>query len=185
MNFGGFVDGRPQQPLPEVLASRMPELNAFQEYCNNLMLKILTLLAVGLKVRLLVTTFILGYPNLESSETVIRLTQNLVEETGSHHATKADPAAAPFVSLDILTSHQIFISTLQSIFAPEPTQITAPSLYCSNDRDNRASRSSRLLRRSQAREIPVTMPRGCPSLSLLLAQNPIPVLPSWSISETC
>ena len=50
MNFGEFVNGRPQQPLPEVLSSRESDLNAFQDYCNKLMLKILTLFAIGLNV---------------------------------------------------------------------------------------------------------------------------------------
>ena len=50
MNFGEFVGGKSQQPLPEILSSREADLNAFQDYCQNLMLKILTLFAVGLNV---------------------------------------------------------------------------------------------------------------------------------------
>lgn len=52
MNFGEFINGKPQQPLPEVLSRREADLDAFQNYCYNLMLKILTLFAVGLGVRL-------------------------------------------------------------------------------------------------------------------------------------
>jgi hypothetical protein len=50
MNFGEFVDGKPQQPLPEVLSSRLADLASFEGYCNKLMLKILTLFAIGLDV---------------------------------------------------------------------------------------------------------------------------------------
>jgi hypothetical protein len=50
MNFGEFVDGKAQQPLPEVLSSKEVDLNAFQDNCNNLMLKILTLFAIGMNV---------------------------------------------------------------------------------------------------------------------------------------
>jgi isopenicillin N synthase-like dioxygenase len=48
--LGEFVEGKPQQPLPKVLASREADLNAFQNSCNNLMLRILTLFAIGLEV---------------------------------------------------------------------------------------------------------------------------------------
>lgn len=50
MNFGGFKDGRPGQPLPIVFERHLADLAAFETHCNNLMLKILKLFAVGLNV---------------------------------------------------------------------------------------------------------------------------------------
>jgi isopenicillin N synthase-like dioxygenase len=52
MNLGEFVDGKPQQLLPDVLSNREAELSAFQDRCKNLVSKILTLFAVGLHVSL-------------------------------------------------------------------------------------------------------------------------------------
>lgn len=50
MNLGEFINGKAQQPLPPVFASREAELDQFQKYCQSLMLKILTLFAIGLEV---------------------------------------------------------------------------------------------------------------------------------------
>jgi hypothetical protein len=50
MNFGDFVDGKAQQPLPPSLAPHESELDEFQQYCHKLCLKILTLFAIGLEV---------------------------------------------------------------------------------------------------------------------------------------
>jgi hypothetical protein len=51
MNLGEFKTGKAQQPLPQYLLDHEAELDRFQNYCMDLMLKILTLFAVGLKVR--------------------------------------------------------------------------------------------------------------------------------------
>jgi len=50
MNFGEFVNGKAQQPLPPALVDHEAELNSFQDYCYHLCLKILTLFAIGLDV---------------------------------------------------------------------------------------------------------------------------------------
>ncbi|RFU34995.1 hypothetical protein B7463_g1398, partial [Scytalidium lignicola] len=50
INFGEFSNGKAQQPLPPTLKDHEGELNAFQDYCHNLCLKILTLFAIGLDV---------------------------------------------------------------------------------------------------------------------------------------
>jgi isopenicillin N synthase-like dioxygenase len=50
MNIGPFVNGKAQQPLPPAFAAHEPELDQFQKYCHGMMLKILTLFAIGLKV---------------------------------------------------------------------------------------------------------------------------------------
>ncbi|CZR65177.1 related to gibberellin 20-oxidase [Phialocephala subalpina] len=50
MNLGEFINGYAQQPLPPVFAPREAELDRFQKYCQSLMLKILTLFAIGLEV---------------------------------------------------------------------------------------------------------------------------------------
>ncbi|PQE28424.1 oxidoreductase 2OG-Fe(II) oxygenase family protein [Rutstroemia sp. NJR-2017a BBW] len=50
MNFGDFVDGKAQQPLPPSLAPHESELDEFQQYCHKLCLKILTLFAIGLEI---------------------------------------------------------------------------------------------------------------------------------------
>jgi isopenicillin N synthase-like dioxygenase len=50
MNFGEFSNGKAQQPLPASLVDHESELYDFQVHCNNLMLKILTLFAIGLEV---------------------------------------------------------------------------------------------------------------------------------------
>jgi isopenicillin N synthase-like dioxygenase len=49
-NLGEFQDGKAQQPLPPSLAPHEAELYIFEKYCNNLMLKLLDLFAIGLKV---------------------------------------------------------------------------------------------------------------------------------------
>lgn len=53
MNFGEFVDGKAQQPLPPALVDHEPQIHEFETYCRNLMLKILELFAIGLKVSVL------------------------------------------------------------------------------------------------------------------------------------
>ncbi|KAH8801550.1 oxidoreductase-like protein [Xylogone sp. PMI_703] len=50
INFGEFSNGKAQQPLPPTLINHEAELNAFQDYCHNLCLKILTLFGVGLDI---------------------------------------------------------------------------------------------------------------------------------------
>jgi hypothetical protein len=52
MNLGEFIDGKAQQPLPPSLLGQEGELNKFHNYCHDLMLKILTLFAIGLEVSL-------------------------------------------------------------------------------------------------------------------------------------
>ncbi|KAF4626127.1 hypothetical protein G7Y89_g12038 [Cudoniella acicularis] len=50
MNFGEFVDGKAQQPLSPALVDHEAELDQFHKYCHDMMLKILTLFAIGLKI---------------------------------------------------------------------------------------------------------------------------------------
>ncbi|PTB42313.1 uncharacterized protein TrAFT101_008597 [Trichoderma asperellum] len=49
-NFGEFVDGKAQQPLPPTIASDEPEINAFADSCHKLCKKLLHLLGIGLGV---------------------------------------------------------------------------------------------------------------------------------------
>ena len=50
MNFGEFKDGKAPQALTPTLAPHEAELYHFQVRCHELCLKILRLLALGLKV---------------------------------------------------------------------------------------------------------------------------------------
>lgn len=50
MNFGEFVNGKAQQPLPPSLEDHEAEIYDFQTHCNNLLLRLLKLFAIGLKV---------------------------------------------------------------------------------------------------------------------------------------
>lgn len=124
MNFGEFMDGKPQQPLPEVLSSREVDLNAFQTYCNNLMLKILTLFAIGLNVRPSAIIPFWETPKLKSSD-IFRSILVLAAETGSPLDTAVGLAAALSASSNIRPSPQTSTSTPQSISAVAHTQITA------------------------------------------------------------
>ncbi|KAI9831324.1 MAG: hypothetical protein M1819_005098 [Sarea resinae] len=49
-NFGEFVNGKAQQPLPEALERHEEELNYFSNLCHGLCIKILKLFALGLKI---------------------------------------------------------------------------------------------------------------------------------------
>ncbi|CAG9954215.1 unnamed protein product [Clonostachys rosea f. rosea IK726] len=49
-NFGEFVNGKAQQPIPPAITSDEPKFSAFADYCHNLCLKLLYLLGVGLNV---------------------------------------------------------------------------------------------------------------------------------------
>lgn len=49
-NFGEFVDGKAQQPLPPTIASDEPRFNAFSDSCHALCNKLLYLLGLGLGV---------------------------------------------------------------------------------------------------------------------------------------
>ncbi|KAJ5492228.1 Oxoglutarate/iron-dependent dioxygenase [Penicillium expansum] len=51
MNFGDFKDGKAQQPLPASLTPHEAEINDFAELCNKTCTRILTLLALGLKIK--------------------------------------------------------------------------------------------------------------------------------------
>ncbi|KAH8600057.1 oxidoreductase-like protein [Bisporella sp. PMI_857] len=50
-NLGEFVKGKAQQPLPAALVDHESFLHEFQHLCHCLVLKILTLFAVGLEIR--------------------------------------------------------------------------------------------------------------------------------------
>ncbi len=50
MNLGEFVDGKAQQPLPQAFVDHEADLDRFQKYCHSMMLKILTIFAIGLEV---------------------------------------------------------------------------------------------------------------------------------------
>ncbi|KAI6715800.1 hypothetical protein JHW43_001622 [Diplocarpon mali] len=50
MNIGEFVEGKAQQPLPVAFAHHEQELDKFQKHCHSLMLRILTLFAIGLEI---------------------------------------------------------------------------------------------------------------------------------------
>jgi hypothetical protein len=63
-----FEDGTPKQVLPPALAEHVSEIDDFQKYCTNLVLKILTLFDLGLEVLLPVyLTSSLYLPSLTSS----------------------------------------------------------------------------------------------------------------------
>ncbi|CAK7197675.1 hypothetical protein SEUCBS139899_000323 [Sporothrix eucalyptigena] len=49
-NFGEFVDGKAQQPIPAELASDEPAIDAFFDLCYHLCLKLNDLLGIGLEV---------------------------------------------------------------------------------------------------------------------------------------
>ncbi|KOS19674.1 UPF0676 protein [Escovopsis weberi] len=49
-NFGEFIDGKAQQPLPPTIASDEPQLSAFAHSCHSLCQKILARLGRGLQV---------------------------------------------------------------------------------------------------------------------------------------
>ncbi|CAG8952725.1 hypothetical protein HYFRA_00008969 [Hymenoscyphus fraxineus] len=50
MNFGEFVDGKAQQPLPPSLINHEADLNKFHNSCHDMMQKILRLFSIGLKI---------------------------------------------------------------------------------------------------------------------------------------
>jgi isopenicillin N synthase-like dioxygenase len=49
-NINDFVNGKPQQPLPDPLLSRQNEIDAFVHQCHSLCLKLLRLFAIGLEI---------------------------------------------------------------------------------------------------------------------------------------
>ncbi|KAL2157581.1 hypothetical protein VTH06DRAFT_5959 [Thermothelomyces fergusii] len=49
-NFGEFVDGKAQQPIPPTIASDEARISAFRDLCYSLSLKLNTLLGIGLAV---------------------------------------------------------------------------------------------------------------------------------------
>lgn len=174
MNLAEFVNEKPQQPLPEALTSREADLYAFQNYCNNLMLKILTLFAIGLNVG---TSTIPGClcRSAPLVSNIFRLIISQAAETGSLLAIEADPAVALFDSSNTPPSQQTATSTPQSTSEPEHTQITAPSRSSSNAPASQVSKSSLQPPRSPANETQVTTHHGRPSLSSPPARNPTPV----------
>ncbi|KAF8449741.1 hypothetical protein BDZ91DRAFT_751695 [Kalaharituber pfeilii] len=50
LNFGDFVDGKAQQPLPASLIEHEVELAQYQELCHNLCMRLLRLFAIGLEI---------------------------------------------------------------------------------------------------------------------------------------
>ncbi|EPQ63970.1 hypothetical protein BGT96224_A20706 [Blumeria graminis f. sp. tritici 96224] len=51
LNFGHFLEGKAQQALPLAFLGHEHEIEQFQQYCYNLVLKILSLLATGLEIQ--------------------------------------------------------------------------------------------------------------------------------------
>ncbi|KAK4670090.1 uncharacterized protein QC763_208660 [Podospora pseudopauciseta] len=49
-NFGEFINGKADQPMPPTIAAHESQINDFRELCYNLCLKINTLLGIGLQV---------------------------------------------------------------------------------------------------------------------------------------
>ncbi|EXJ75139.1 uncharacterized protein A1O5_01835 [Cladophialophora psammophila CBS 110553] len=49
-NIGAFLDGKPQQPLPKFLESRIDELAEFERTCKQVCDRVLDLLGLGLEV---------------------------------------------------------------------------------------------------------------------------------------
>jgi isopenicillin N synthase-like dioxygenase len=49
-NFGQFIDGKAQQPIPSDIVPYEAQINAFQEHCYEMCLKINALLGIGLDV---------------------------------------------------------------------------------------------------------------------------------------
>ncbi|RKF55461.1 UPF0676 protein [Golovinomyces cichoracearum] len=50
INIGHFIDGKPQQPIPNVFLGHEKDINQFQIFCQRLTLKLLTLFAQGLDI---------------------------------------------------------------------------------------------------------------------------------------
>ena len=120
MNFGEFSnDGKAQQPLPPALKDHESELYEFQVYCNNLMLKILTLFAIGLKATL---PSLLNLPLTNTS----RLIKKPEAETGSPHATVEVLVDAPCVSFTTPVTHHRPTSSPKSISGQAHTATMAP-----------------------------------------------------------
>lgn len=51
LNLGHFIGEKAQQPLPPAFIGHEHEIGQFQQYCYNLVLKILSLLATGLEIQ--------------------------------------------------------------------------------------------------------------------------------------
>lgn len=49
-NIGPFKDGKPAQLFPPALEEHAAEIERFQKYCMDLVLKLLTLFSIGLEV---------------------------------------------------------------------------------------------------------------------------------------
>ncbi|KAK0720398.1 hypothetical protein B0H67DRAFT_186436 [Lasiosphaeris hirsuta] len=49
-NFGEFINGKAQQPIPETIAEHESQISAFRDLCYDMCLKINTLLGIGLKI---------------------------------------------------------------------------------------------------------------------------------------
>ena len=52
-NIAQFQNGKSQQVLPSILAEHENDIASFQKYCNDMVLKLLTLFSIGLEVRIL------------------------------------------------------------------------------------------------------------------------------------
>ncbi|KAM7198077.1 hypothetical protein V8F20_006322 [Naviculisporaceae sp. PSN 640] len=49
-NFGEFIDGKAQQPIPASISQHESQISAFRDLCHDVCLKINTLLGIGLEV---------------------------------------------------------------------------------------------------------------------------------------
>ncbi|KAK3325563.1 hypothetical protein B0H66DRAFT_129000 [Apodospora peruviana] len=49
-NFGEFIDGKAQQPIPPTISEHEGQISAFRDLCHGVCLKINTLLGIGLEV---------------------------------------------------------------------------------------------------------------------------------------
>ena len=58
MNFGQYMNGKAQQPLTPTLKPHEAEIGDFSAMCSQLCMKLLRLLAMGLKVGLSLLVFV-------------------------------------------------------------------------------------------------------------------------------
>lgn len=143
-NFGEFVDGRAQQPMPKSLAPNEADLSRFADLCHGLCIKLLKLFALGLNVGT-VQILIGGDVHCLSDDRSIRTTAERIGFPPAMIPQKVRPEALSGCymcdRISLLASpplHRLIISSTppskrpppttmrQSTSAPEHTATTAP-----------------------------------------------------------
>src|SRR5436190_15538661 len=96
INFGEFVNNKPQQPLPKCLISHEAELGRFMGLCRKTCDRILTLLALGLEVSFLDALSIKSRTHISGEENgnrTNRLNTSLWITIKRSHQTGPPPAS--------------------------------------------------------------------------------------------